>query len=732
VDVSNTGSDVLTVSSVSVSHPDYSVDVSSFSLAPEEARSIFVTFAPTSSATISADLTIQSDDLDEPTVVVALSGEGVAPPVITVSPASLGEDLLSGEVSTQTVTIANEGEANLEWSLSADFDVPAANLAAPAAAPMDEDERQLSRGNASVRSAWLTFDPAAGSVPGNASTDVAVTFDATGRPGGDYHADLVVASNDPIMPEVIVPVALHVTGTPDVEVTPLALDFGITFIGASPALVVSVSNVGSDLLTVMSVAADHSDYSVDPVSFVVAAGDTREVVVTFAPTTPGPVSADLSIESDDPDEPIVVVSLTGEGAEPPIIAVSPDSLAEQLAAGAISTQPLTITNEGVADLDWVAFAGVSDLEGVRILWDQSHGQIHPGPWSTMVESLTLRGAEVVASIQRIEPSWLAAFDVLWAVDSNGGWTQEQADAVADWVQAGGVLLLEGDDTRAVPDFNLLLSTLGAGIAYSPVDGTGGPTTNILPHQTTVGVSAVQLGVGVLAHLSSVGTPAQRLVNDAQDVPVVAGSEVGSGRIVAMSDEILSNTVIDFADNQRFGNQVFGWLIGAPAWISVGPSGGQVPSGGSADVTVTFDATMLSAGSYLAEVRVASNDPITPEVLVPATLLVTESLAETAVVDLGGEALFPTIFALHQSTPNPFRTSATIHFDLPAESPVDLRVFEVSGRLVRVLATGGLPRGRHAVNWNGLDARGQRAAPGVYFYRLEAGEFIKTRRLVRIR
>ena len=95
---------------------------------------------------------------------------------------------------------------------------------------------------------------------------------------------------------------------------------------------------------------------------------------------------------------------------------------------------------------------------------------------------------------------------------------------------------------------------------------------------------------------------------------------------------------------------------------------------------------------------------------------------------------PTRTAVSQSAPNPFRIAATIRFDLPTDSPVDLRVFNVSGRLVRVLVNevAGLPRGRHAVRWDGLDERGQRTAPGVYFYRLRAGEFAATRRVVRLR
>ena len=102
------------------------------------------------------------------------------------------------------------------------------------------------------------MDPPAGTVPSGASADASVTFDAAGLFGGDYLADLVVASNDPLSPEVIVSTTLHVTGAPDIDVDPLAVDFGPIFIGAATTSSVSVSNAGTELLTVEG--AGHNDF----------------------------------------------------------------------------------------------------------------------------------------------------------------------------------------------------------------------------------------------------------------------------------------------------------------------------------------------------------------------------------------------------------------------------------------------------------------------------------------
>ena len=184
---------------------------------------------------------------------------GLIPPTISVAPAALTQDLFTGASSTQTLTIENSGEADLQWQIAISYESPVGP--------------------------WLHASPAAGLVPGGGSAEVILTIDAFGLHGGDHLADLVVTSNDPVASQIIVPTTLHVTGAPDIHVTPLAIDFGLTFIGATPTSTVNVSNVGAEPLSVTSVAADHPDYTVDATNLVLSPGEDQDVVVTFAPTS---------------------------------------------------------------------------------------------------------------------------------------------------------------------------------------------------------------------------------------------------------------------------------------------------------------------------------------------------------------------------------------------------------------------------------------------------------------
>ncbi len=73
-----------------------------------------------------------------------------------------------------------------------------------------------------------------------------------------------------------------------------------------------------------------------------------------------------------------------------------------------------------------------------------------------------------------------------------------------------------------------------------------------------------------------------------------------------------------------------------------------------------------------------------------------------------------------NVPNPFNPSTSIKYELPADSHVRLSVYDLSGRLVRVLTDAQMSAGPHSVRWDGRNAQGQASASGMYFVRMNAG------------
>ena len=94
---------------------------------------------------------------------------------------------------------------------------------------------------------------------------------------------------------------------------------------------------------------------------------------------------------------------------------------------------------------------------------------------------------------------------------------------------------------------------------------------------------------------------------------------------------------------------------------------------------------------------------------------------------GQSGQVPQQFGLEQNYPNPFNPTTTFSFNIPHSTFVILKIYNVLGREVATLVNENRAAGRYKTQW---DATG--VASGLYFYRLEAGEFVETRKLALLR
>ncbi|MGH7452726.1 MAG: T9SS type A sorting domain-containing protein, partial [bacterium] len=85
---------------------------------------------------------------------------------------------------------------------------------------------------------------------------------------------------------------------------------------------------------------------------------------------------------------------------------------------------------------------------------------------------------------------------------------------------------------------------------------------------------------------------------------------------------------------------------------------------------------------------------------------------------------PASFFLEQNYPNPFNPGTTIQFIVPRSDYVTLKVYNALGAEVTTLVAKNLPAGKHQVVWNASSVAG-----GIYFYCLQVGDFVQTKKLV---
>jgi hypothetical protein len=96
---------------------------------------------------------------------------------------------------------------------------------------------------------------------------------------------------------------------------------------------------------------------------------------------------------------------------------------------------------------------------------------------------------------------------------------------------------------------------------------------------------------------------------------------------------------------------------------------------------------------------------------------------------GSPYYIPAAFSLDLGRPNPFRDLIAFRFGLPRDTAVLLDVYDVQGRRVSQLLNQHLPGGLHTVSWKGENEDGRRVCPGIYFLRMEAGDFRTSRKVV---
>lgn len=94
-----------------------------------------------------------------------------------------------------------------------------------------------------------------------------------------------------------------------------------------------------------------------------------------------------------------------------------------------------------------------------------------------------------------------------------------------------------------------------------------------------------------------------------------------------------------------------------------------------------------------------------------------------------EEIIPTEFNLSQNYPNPFNPVTRISFVIPSNSFVTLTIYDMLGREVSKLVNENLSAGKYNVDWNGEDLYGKKVASGTYIYRISAGKFSMSRKMI---
>ena len=94
-----------------------------------------------------------------------------------------------------------------------------------------------------------------------------------------------------------------------------------------------------------------------------------------------------------------------------------------------------------------------------------------------------------------------------------------------------------------------------------------------------------------------------------------------------------------------------------------------------------------------------------------------------------DMISPNTYALYQNYPNPFNPSTTLNYYLPSSTSVRLIIYDMLGNVVNNLINANQSSGYKSVQWNATNNQGEPVSAGVYLYKIQAGDFVDTKKMI---
>ncbi|GAA5020163.1 hypothetical protein GCM10011506_05330 [Marivirga lumbricoides] len=473
---------------------------------------------------------------------------------------------------------------------------------------------------------WITLSDYSNTVEASSSTEITLEFNAN-RFGGTHVAQLIIYSDDPLQPEIVIPVTITINGTPEIQVPVTTYDFNSVYVGAtSIATQVEVVNNGTADLTITDVVSDNTAFTVSATSAVIAGGGGSSFFeVYFTPGTAGDASATLTLTSDDPVNSSVTLDLSGKGVVPPSISVTHNELTVDLDAG-VYDETISIANTEGADLKWTFSASIDETlvslnENFNLILNQLPGYYefrYDGGSGNIGDG----GNDIYDGGNEL------------STDLSGGTIDYSDNVVADGTGLFGIgttyytrhfngLFVLAADLNGVSEFTID-GNIGA-------DGNGvvtGPILEIEHHGVTYQgfVKIVSEGGDPSIHhliiLEKNADVTQEYDETSEDDYHKLSGLSASNRLYYLLFTREDGTAYSEEQLKAVMNTFLDITAGVPGYISLSATSGNTASGNADDITMRIDPTAVPKGISGTELKVISNDINTPEVIIPITFIST--------------------------------------------------------------------------------------------------------------
>jgi len=646
----------------------------------------------------SVRVTVGQNDSTKQTVVIGNTGTGelyftISAPGTTVATQSASKQLQIDFGSSQT------GEKQVdeaEWKTLVKTNL--ADLGASYAnAQLSVNQTNARMASASIT--WLTFSPASGMLNPNGSQNIALTFRTAGLVADTtYRANLLIASNDPDETQVTIPVRLTVLPGPK----PRAL-FSVSpasgFIGTSFNLDASNSRDGQTPKALLQVRWDFENDGVWDTPYSTTKTASHQYL--------SPETKTVKLEVKDADGNIDLRMRT--------VTVSDRAPA--------SFSLLSPANGDTVKVVTPAFKWKTSLD--PDLADTVRYQIFISTSSFFSSALTDTFSAGKDTTITLPVALKQRTRYYWKVQAADRWGQSTFSAQS-W-------------SFMAPDFAPRTPTF-----VSPANGAVNQPT-ILPVSWSASAGAITYRLQIATTIaftatafddSTITTPSQQIgplkINTTYYARVNAKNTNGTS---AWSSPVWRFTTVALPGPVSLVSPLHAAMIGADSvrfiWRKSQSAVSRYWFELAADSLLTnpvIDSTLSANDTTKVVRRFLTNQSYWWRVKAKNTTgwgLFSEkrrfSILRTGVAS---DNDVPLEFSLSQNYPNPFNPSTSINYTLPKSAQVELRIYDLKGREIQVLVNGRNEAGKYTVDFNAADLQS-----GVYFYRLRAGNFVQTRKMI---
>lgn len=629
-------------------------------------------------------------------------------PHITASPSSFHVTLAPDESEDHNLTIGNTGDGTLNWNLEESPSV-----------------------------AWLREDPVSGSVPVDGQQAVTLTFDAGGFVDTTMVTWLLIHSNDPEENRNPLKVSCTLTVTP--PPSPPVANFSGSPRTGDPPLPVNFTDQSTGL-----VSSWFWDFGDDGTSTLKNPSHTYQNVGSYdvALTVTGPGGSDTETKTD-------------------YITVGSPPVAD------FSGEPTS----GCAPLE-VDFTDESTGDPTSWLWDFGDGQTStdqnpthiyddPGSYTVSLTATNSVGSDTKTKTDYItvgsEPGAAFSADPVegcpplevsftdessgypdsWQWDFGDGGSSSESDPNYTYEEPGTYTVSLtvsnacGEDTETKQDF---ITIWAPDIAVNPdhlsselekgnyetttfrISNTGDCILSFSIEESQSDIAAPAISPGATTPGKSDQDSQSMLTPQGTSAKGVSPSAQVQSAPAGLNGEVKPQTPIE----QRI-------LFADIDWLSVWPTQGDVDPGSHTTIQVTFNAVDQDSGTYVGYLVITSNDPDENPLAVVCSLKVNETPGGIE----EGMTSIPIEFSLDPISPSIVSAGsmAKVSYALPKATRVSILIYDVNGRRVKTLVDGEMPAGYYQLSWDTRDDRGMAVSSGSYFCRMQASEFVASKKVV---